>query len=210
MEYKFNCTMYDKDLLKPQISRALQQKTEIQSRKKYPDIWAKKDALDMRDKVPVAISKKRFNRYQKYGLFYTVSGSILFVPSLTNPMSMLPPLLVGLLLIIFGVFHLKYFSDKEKENQYDRAANKLFNNLKDSTGTVLTFNEDGMSDSTGWVVPFEKFEFIFATNDAYALIINKSIMIVQKKDLADAENEDFWNFIVKTVNDDDLAIDLAF
>lgn len=93
--FSFQITALDSTALYPQVSRALEKRTELLSRQKCPRMWKLTDKLNSVEKVPQAVREKRRNRRAFLGLLNWVFGVFLLMPGLMDPQELLIPLLVG-------------------------------------------------------------------------------------------------------------------
>jgi hypothetical protein len=107
MEYVFVLTEYDEATFKPQVSKALEKRTELVSRKEYPKMWNFIDKMNSKEKASEEVLKKRRRRFKVYGTLFIIAGLFLFIPSLMKPKEMLLPLLAGAFAVVLGIFYLR-------------------------------------------------------------------------------------------------------
>lgn len=93
--FSFQITALDSTTLCPQVSRALEKRTELLSRRKYPKMWELTDKLNSVEKVPQAVRENRKKRRAFLGILNWVFGVFLLMPALMDPQELLVPLLVG-------------------------------------------------------------------------------------------------------------------
>ena len=91
----FQITPLDPQRLCPQVSRALEKRTELLSRQKYPKLWEWTDKLNRVEKVSQSVQKRRSKRRGWLGLVNWLLGTVLLTPALLEPQTLLVPLLVG-------------------------------------------------------------------------------------------------------------------
>ena len=118
--YDFQVTPYDTESLLRQVSTALEKRTELISRQRYPGLWENIDRLNT-----MAKGRQRSSlRTRIMGIVCLVLGIFLFVPGLLKPQELLVPLLAGAFAILIGVFYL-YSVRKNKKNPFDKSAKIL-------------------------------------------------------------------------------------
>ena len=89
--YDFQVTPYDTESLLRQVSTALEKRTELISRQRYPGLWENIDRLNT-----MAKGRQRSSlRTRIMGIVCLVLGIFLFVPGLLKPQELLVPLLAG-------------------------------------------------------------------------------------------------------------------
>lgn len=93
--FSFQITPMDTDSLRPQVSRALEKRTELVSRQKCPKMWALTDKLNSVEKAPQAVRENRKKRRAFMGLLDWLLGAFLLLPGLMEPRELLIPLLAG-------------------------------------------------------------------------------------------------------------------
>ncbi len=203
--YTFHVHSYDIDTLLPQVSKALEKRTELLSRKQYPGLWNSIDKVN-------AVPKRDHRRGPLWKLLYILciaAGIFLFVPGLMKPKELMMPLIVGALAIICGVWRLwgsRKNKATKKNKRFDVAAKKLLDgkdNIEESEALTVTFSEDGMSISTvsssSDPVPYSNFECVIETADAILLVYGDLVTLLQKKDLAEGNIALFCSFLSENV-----------
>lgn len=195
--YNFQITPYDTENLLQQVSTALEKRTELISRERYPGLWENIDKLNA-----MARGRQRSSlRTKIMGIVCLVLGIFLFVPGLLRPQELFVPLLAGAFAIIIGVFYL-YCSRKSKKNPFNKSA-KLLLMGKDTIFTkqsiVVSFSESGMEiradDKEPQHIPYSDFESMIETIDLFLFVHDTRITVLQKKDLTSKAVSDFRNFI---------------
>ena len=205
MEYIFNVSTTDCDLLLLQLSQALEKITELISRKNQPKIWKYTDKLNGRKKVPETVSKCRRVRRNAYGVINLTLGIFILIPGLMDPKELIVPLVVGVIATLLGTIILLP-KKKTKKNPFLKSAKLLldnasilpngktqvlftdqemkFNNVVNDTKTVLEEN-----------IPYSNFEYMIETKDAFLITYNNCATILQKKDLNTHSVDDFSDYI---------------
>jgi len=199
MEYVFVLSKYNEELFKPQVSKALEKRTELISRKQYPKLWKFTDKMNSKAKVPEEVLKKRHIRYRVYGIILMIMGFFVLIPSLISPKEMLTPLLLGALSVCMGIVYFRQGrkSKKKKLTSFDKAAVKLFSEYEQIPDSQIEaiFTDDEVKLEDKITIGYGEIERIFVTEDLLILIWNKRITVLQKKDLASSNIEEFINFI---------------
>ena len=75
----------DSAQLRGQVSRALEKRTELESRQKYPKMWEVTDRLNRVEKVPEAARQNRKRRRAFLGFYSWLLGVVFLVPALIEP-----------------------------------------------------------------------------------------------------------------------------
>lgn len=99
MDYEFQLSPYDGASLVPQVSCALEKRTESISREKYPKMWKITDHFNSK-KVSEIVLKRRRLRYRVYGILLIIMGAFLLIPGLMEPPRTGSPFICG----YFGPF----------------------------------------------------------------------------------------------------------
>ena len=139
----FQLTPYDTQRLLPQVSKALEKRTELISRERYPALWKITDRISG---GKPAQPRSRL-RTKCMAVLCLVLGIFLFVPGVTDPQELLVPLIAGALAIIIGILYL-WRSRKHRKNPFDRSAQKLLagkETLSTQSPVTVTFSENGMT-----------------------------------------------------------------
>lgn len=94
-KFTFQITPLDPAATRSQVSRALEKRSELLSRRKYPRIWRITDRLGQVEKAPPEVLRRRRKLYLVLGLTDWVLGLFLLLPGLMAPGELPVPLLVG-------------------------------------------------------------------------------------------------------------------
>lgn len=199
--YNFQITPYDIESLLPQVSKALEKRTEFVSRERYPGLWENIDKLNA-----VSKGKRRSSLRSKImSIICLVLGVFLFVPGLMKPQELLVPLLVGAFAIVIGLVYL-YIGRKDKKNPFDKSARLLLmgkDTISAKQSIMVSFSESGMEiradDREPQHIPYSDFESMIETEDLFLFVHDTRITVLQKKDLTSNDITDFRNFISRNV-----------
>lgn len=199
--YVFQITRYDTTTLLPQVSEALEKRTELNSRERYPGLWEIIDKLNTMSR-----GKQRSSfRTKIMAIICLLLGIFLFVPGLLNPQELTVPLIAGAFAIATGILYL-YRGRKNRKNSFDKSAKLLLmgkDTIPAKQSIVVSFSEIGMeirvdgNDSLS--IPYTGFETMLETADLFLFVYDTRITVLQKKDLTSKATDDFCNFISKNV-----------
>jgi len=199
MEFVFALTGYDEESFMPQVSKALEKRTESVSRNKYPHVWKYIDKMNSKSKVSGEVSEKCRRRYKVYGILFILLGFFLFIPSLIKPNEMLIPLLTGAFAICLGILYCRFGRKPKKERltSFDRAAIKLFSDYRKipALEATITFTDIKVQLAGDVIINYSDISEFFITKDFFIIIWKEKITVLQKKDLSSCSEEDFINFI---------------
>ena len=142
-DYIFHISPYDTEKLLPQVSRALEKRTEMVSRERFPGLWKHTDRFRS-----MARGRKR-SRLRTRGMsaLCLAAGIFLAVPGLMEPRELFVPLLVGAAAMGAGIIGL-WQSRARKKNPFDRAAKILLEGKDKSSAeqaASVSFSEEGMT-----------------------------------------------------------------
>mgnify|MGYP000103826290 CR=1 FL=1 len=111
--YIFQISPYDINCLLTQVSKALEKRTELISRERYPDMWQFTDRMNT-----AAQGKSRSSfRTKLLSIVCLVAGIFLLVPGLIKPQELFMPLLAGTAALMIGIVGL-WCSRKNKKNPF--------------------------------------------------------------------------------------------
>ena len=144
MDYEFQLSPYDGSSLVPQVSCALEKRTESISREKYPKMWKITDHFNSK-KVSEIVLKRRRLRYRVYGILLIIMGAFLLIPGLMEPQELAVPLFAGILGLLLGVFTLwSSKAQKLQSERFNQAAVKLLKGLEAPPPVRVQFTQGGM------------------------------------------------------------------
>ena len=184
-DYIFHISPYDTEKLLPQVSRALEKRTEMVSRERFPGLWKHTDRFRS-----MARGRKR-SRLRTRGMsaLCLAAGIFLAVPGLMEPRELFVPLLVGAAAMGAGIIGL-WQSRARKKNQFDRAAKILLEGKDKSSAeqaASVSFSEEGMTVPAGGgkaeFVPYREFECAVETADSFLFVFGGRVLLLQKMDL---------------------------
>lgn len=191
--YIFQITPYDTEILLPQVSKALEKRTELVSRQQCPGLWKQTDRFQA-----MAKGKTRSRlRTRVMSVVCLALGIFLLVPGLMDPQELLVPLIVGVVAVGAGIGGL-WTSRKHRHNPFDKSAAILLNDLNGQlTGKICTmaFTDQGMTASAAGdfseTVPWQDISCAVETEDAFLLVHRDRAALLQKKDLSGGGAEAF-------------------
>jgi len=197
MEFIFVLSKYNDVLFKSQVSKVLEKRTELVSRKEHPKMWRYTDKMNSKEKASEEVLKKRHSRYKIYGILLLLMGFFLLIPSLMDPKELLIPLIVSVFTVGIGITYLRYGSKskKAKLNAFDKAAIKLFSEYETIPTYQVTFTNEKIRLKENNAIDYCEIEIVFITDDLFILIWNERITVLQKKDLIPHNVTEFINFI---------------
>lgn len=176
----------------PQLAYALEKRTELLSRVKFPGLWKHTDKLRQIPKV-----KKSPLRTKLLGIFNLALGIFLFVPGVMKPRELFIPLIVGAIGIGAGIGALLRGKVKRK-NRFDKPARQLWEQFKDKTGATVTFGDSEMVITSGddtEHTPYSDFEYIIETSDLFLVTFVGKVIVLQKSTLMGENCPEFCQYI---------------
>ena len=213
-DYIFHISPYDTEKLLPQVSRALEKRTEMVSRERFPGLWKHTDRFRS-----MARGRKR-SRLRTRGMsaLCLAAGIFLAVPGLMEPRELFVPLLVGAAAMGAGIIGL-WQSRARKKNPFDRAAKILLEGKDKSSAeqaASVSFSEEGMTVPAGGgaragtlsilagggkaeFVPYREFECAVETADSFLFVFGGRVLLLQKMDLKAECIGDFCSLISEKV-----------
>ena len=200
-DYIFHISPYDTEKLLPQVSRALEKRTEMVSRERFPGLWKHTDRFRS-----MARGRKR-SRLRTRGMsaLCLAAGIFLAVPGLMEPRELFVPLLVGAAAMGAGIIGL-WQSRARKKNPLHRAAKILLEGKDKSSAeqaASVSFSEEGMTVPAGGgkaeFVPYREFECAVETADSFLFVFGGRVLLLQKMDLKAECIGDFCSLISEKV-----------
>ena len=185
--YLFQISSYDISSLLPQVSRALEKRSEHLSRQRYPKMWRSIDRLPS----PSRGAKRSRLRTRLFSVLCLAAGVILVVPGLMEPKELLVPLVAGAAAVVLGASGLLR-TRKNREKPFDRSARLLLEGKDQTPGPapVVSFSDQGMTfsekDKTEFV-PYSDFESAWETEDTLLLVFGQRVTLLQKRDLVQGD-----------------------
>ncbi len=195
--YIFEISPYDRSRLLPQVSKALEKRTEILSRERYPGLWQHTDYLNH-----TAQGKRRSNFPAKLvRILCLAAGIFLMVPGLVKPRELFVPLVAGLAAVVYGIAGV-LSRKKNRKNPFDNSAALLLagkDTISERQAVTVSFSGDGMTipGENGSVehVPYSDFGCVLETEDTLLFVYGERVAVLQKQDLTAGNLNDFSNFI---------------
>ena len=199
--YIFQISPYDINCLLTQVSKALEKRTELISRERYPDMWQFTDRMNT-----AAQGKSRSSfRTKLLSIVCLVAGIFLLVPGLIKPQELFMPLLAGTAALMIGIVGL-WCSRKNKKNPFDKSAKLLLTGkdvIPEGQAITVIFSDNGMTipadNNNTEFVSYNDFECAIETTDAFLFVYGDRVMVLQKKDLTTDNLKDFSNQISEKV-----------
>ena len=195
--YAFRITTMGEEYL-PQISYALQKRTELLSRQQYPGMWKATDKLQSSVREP---SKGRKIFRKLLSIFCLCCGILLFVPGLMEPEELKVPLIAGAIGIGTGIGGLLRGKIKRK-NPFEESARLLLEQRKTTDDATVAFDEIGMTIAAGGgeeLIPYNKMEYIVEAEGMLLLTFDEKVIAVKRDDMVCGEMEDFRSFITERI-----------
>lgn len=198
-EYIFDVGPIDGEDLLPEVMRALEKRTELLSRERYPGLWKHTDRLNA---AAEGRTRSRL-RMRITGVACLVLGVFLFVPGLMEPQELLVPLLAGALAICAGIWNL-WRSRKKRKNPFEEAAKKLLADkaqVRPGECRVL-FSSESMAvkgQGESGEIPYGRFECVIEAADLFLLAFDGRVAVLLKKELSKGSVEGFRGFMAQRV-----------
>ena len=199
--YIFQISPYDINCLLTQVSKALEKRTELISRERYPDMWQFTDRMNT-----AAQGKSRSSfRTKLLSIVCLVVGIFLLVPGLIKPQELFMPLLAGTAALMIGIVGL-WCSRKNKKNPFDKSAKLLLTGkdvIPEGQAITVIFSDNGMTipadNNNTEFVSYNDFECAIETTDAFLFVYGDRVTVLQKKDLTTDNLKDFSDQISEKV-----------
>lgn len=93
--FLFEVTPLDPAAVQDQVSRALEKRSDLLSRQKYPRLWRMADRLNRVEKAPPEVLRRRRKLHVILGLANWALSLFLLLPGFMDPAALWVPLLVG-------------------------------------------------------------------------------------------------------------------
>lgn len=198
--FTFHISPYETEKLLPQVSRALEKRTELVSRESCPQMWK---VIDRLRGVAQGRSRSRL-RTRVLSAVCLAAGIFLLIPGIMEPQELLVPLVAGAAATVFGILGL--WGSRKKKNPFDTSARILLDGKETLTADLalsVSFSEKGMAlpEKNGGVesVPYSDFECVVETEDLFLLVYGERVTVLQKKDLAAGDPRDFSSMMAENI-----------
>ena len=193
--FVFRLRAYDIPALLPQLSRAMETRTEMRGREMYPVLW------NYIDRIRAFGGGTERGRGVRSVLL--LAGIFLFVPGLMSPQTMRLPLVAGAVAIFVGLRGLLSSGEKTgNSRRFERAARTLLNGkdqISEEQDLRVSFDAVGMRISAagkeGQFIPYDDVESVVEAENLYFVVFNQKAVVLPKCNLSDAEPEDFSEFL---------------
>ena len=197
MTYLFQVSAYEESRLLPQVSKALEVRTEMISRKRLPGMWKLTDRFNSMNR-----GRRRSKlRTRVMSVICLALGLFLFLPAMMEPQELMVPLLVGAAAIGAGIGGL-WRSFRHKKNPFEKGARMLLAHANDRIAgkkVTVSFEEDGMcvavDGTNSTVVPWQALEYAIEAEDIFLFVHNERATLLQKSDLTVGTPEAFRQYI---------------
>ena len=189
---------YEIDVLLPQVSRALEKRTEMVSRSRYPGIWKVTDRFAA---VPRK-GRRSKRRTRVMSILCLALGLFLLIPGLMDPRELWIPLLAGACAVGAGIGGL-WRGRRSGTSKFDRAARVLLEGVPvpGADPAAVSFCQTGMtlpgSGESADAVPYSCFECVMETADGFLLVFDTRALVLQKQDLTSGTVGDFRTFMME-------------
>lgn len=207
MDYVFELEPVTGEEYLPQIAAALQARTELVSRAKYPKMWRTADRLGNGPRVSPEAKRQRKVRYRIYGAVLLALGVFLLIPAATDPNAGLLPMIVGALSLFMALQAFRWSSDKglfkTPEADFEKPARQLLDGLSapGRRGGRVTFANAGIAlkPSAGEAVgvDYRDIDFLFETADLIVFTDGKRIIVLRKAELAIGDMDGWRELVIK-------------
>ena len=191
--------------LLPQLSAALQARTELVSRAKHPRLWRMTDKMNSGPRASKEALRRRRLRCRIWGAALLALGVFLLTPALTGPSAGLSPSLAGALSLFMSLRAFRrsggFRSVEAPEARFERPARKLLGGLAapGRHGGRVTFADAGveLKPSSGEAerVDYRDIDFLFETAGLIVFTDGARIVVLRKAELAGGDM-DGWRELV--------------
>lgn len=194
IEFIFQVTDLDTEVLMPQVSKALEKRLEMKSRQAAPKMWNATDKLNESNKMTEEERKRRRVQKKILGVIFMILGVLLFVPGLVKRDGNKMLMIVGAVAIIVGFNNFRTSGEvKKNPEKFDNAAREFLTGHKESlknSKVQICFSGEEMITVMGELddldqdaVSFEQIEYVMETADIFFVIYQGRGVVLQKKDL---------------------------
>lgn len=187
--FTFHISPFDVKKLLPQLSKALEARSALLSRERYPELWSMTDKLNAQNEA--RNYKPTISRAKS--IVFIIVGIILIVPGLVNTQQMIVPLLFGLIGLFVGVRGLTDSGKtmmKRMKKRFNLSAKQLLigkDRLNEKDCIDITFTEEGISypanEGEQESIAYDMFESLVETDDLYLFVFDTNVTVLQKADL---------------------------
>ena len=177
-----------------EISESIAKRTEIFSRKKFPGLWEKTDALNAKNLSEPALKRRKIFR-KINGIICIALGIFLFVPGIVAPKELFVPMIAGAFAIVFGISAV--IPRKTNAEKFLKKAKKLAKAINSSLKPedTVVFGEEGIFENGTLLMEYENLENIIENRSIFLVCDGTKIMVLRKTDMVIGNPEEFGFFI---------------
>ena len=181
-----------RDTAVAQVSRVLQQRTELASREHLPGLWRLTDQLNERQRVSKSVLKRRRIRTGLLSILCASLGVFLLIPALMAPFD-LTLVICSILSIGLGAFNLwNLWRPRSGKNGFEKPAAQILDKLyalprEITIRIAFTDSEMLMENITAGTlqsqdaIPYTEIETAFEAEDIYLLTYAGKGMVLPKR-----------------------------
>ena len=177
-----------------EISESIAKRTEIFSRKKFPGLWEKTDALNAKNLSEPALKRRKIFR-KINGIICIALGIFLFVPGIVAPKELFVPMIAGAFAIVLGIFAV--IPRKTNAEKFLKKAKKLAKAINSSLKPedTVVFGEEGIFENGTLLMEYENLENLIENRSVFLVCDGTKIMVLRKTDMVIGNPEEFGLFI---------------
>jgi len=197
ISFDFRLTAYDPEKLLPQVTKALEKRVELLSRKRYPRLW---NATNKMNALSQEGTRSK-TRVRILSVIYLLLGLFLLIPGIAKPQELLLSLIIGAIAVCYGILGL-WNNRKGKKNRFERSARLLLagkDTFSAKQNILVSFSETGMilpaAREKDKIVPYSNFEFMIETDDLLLFVHDTRVTLLQKSDLMKKSVAEFLEFL---------------
>lgn len=190
MKYIFNLSPVDVNTYMGETAAALEKRTELLSRKKYPKMWEKTDAKNESKGEKVKVPDRIISKPVSWILL--ILGAGLFIPSMQDVLGRVIPLTAGAIAMLIGIRGIK----GDNSDRFDKAAKNLLSGkakLPEDRYSII-FDDEAMAVMDGENeenrVPYNEIECVVETENIYLVVFGSRVMVLLKHELHNCNEAD--------------------
>lgn len=197
--YIFQVSPYDVNQLLPQVSKALEKRTELASRARFPGMWK------LTDKCNAILQGRTRSRLRTriMSILCLILGIFLFIPGVMEPQELFVPRIAGAIAIGAGAGGL-WRSRRHRKSSFDKSAKALLthtHHIGTEQTVTVSFSEDGMTittdhtNSASAFTSYHDFECVIENTNIFLFVYRNCATVLQKSDLKTNDVDAFRQFI---------------
>ncbi|WP_369283571.1 hypothetical protein [Oscillibacter sp. GMB15532] len=196
MKFTFLLSPYE-ERGKSQLFDALNKLAEMKSRKACPKMWAGIDKLNAVPRGSKGTSEKKRKRYKVYGGFLIILGLFALIPGVMAPKELLDVLIVGAAAFLLGVVYLfqPQINSHQRLHKETERIWSGYKTLDEGKSATVVFQDTGIWENDQMLVAIEDLLQAAFCQDVILLNWEKGFILLQKKDLQDADADRFLEFM---------------